>query len=552
MSFYGKKRKKIRAAKDGPYLAEGFTKLNGSQGERLPIDPYVHLCRCTDNLPKVFLQGKEPWIDPNGADPKKIARVIRMCPSGALSYEWGGEYFNAWGGERQITFVKNATLEVRGEVELNDEEGNVPQTCDHYALCRCGGSKNKPFCDGTHWYNGFSDEKEPCRPVKPAKRHMDTIHHMAASGRGINEPMGTETPLPSWDSITIHGAQLHKLPVNEDEEVSLRTVIGPAAAQPLYISMPVYITHMSYGALSAEAKVELARGAENAGAYIFEYVQNEYSLTDKNLQRCDALEIKIGQAVKPGIGGHFPAEKITEDIAAVRKRPQDRDIVTPARYPDITSPEELKTKVDRLRSRSRGRPIGIKIAAGNIEDDLSVILPAGPDSVTIDGKGGATGSVPKMIKDNSSVPTVYAIGRARRFLDKMGAKKVSLVVTGGLRVSSDFVKALALGADAVAIGTAALMAIGCRQYRMCHTGRCPTGITSQDPNLRSRIDIGNASKRLSNFLQVTKNELEIFTRMTGHRTIFELSVEDISCTSYDIACAAGISFSGGGRRGDNT
>ena len=620
-----KKRIKIRAAKDGPYMVEDCSELKGSQGERLSIDPYAHLCRCgksgnkpfcdntheeygfrsakldgrqpdrtdryegkeivifdnrgvcshrghcTDNLPDVFLQGKEPWIDPDGADPKEIARVVRMCPSGALSYEWGGEYFNAWGGKPEITFVKNAPLEVRGEVELTDEEGNVPQTGDHYALCRCGGSKNKPFCDGTHWYNGFSDKKEPCRPVKPAKRHMDTIHHMAASGKGIHEPMGTEIPLPSWDSITIHGAQLHKLPVNEDEEVSLRTVIGPGAARPLSISMPVYITHMSYGALSAEAKIALARGAENAGtaicsgeggilaeeienagAYIFEYVQNEYSVTDENLQRCDALEIKIGQAVKPGIGGHFPAEKITEEIAAVRNRPRDRDIVTSARYPDITSPEELKTKVDWLRSHSRGRPIGIKIAAGNIEDDLAFILPAGLDFITLDGEGGATGSVPKMVKDSSSVPTVYAIGRARRFLDKMGAKKVSLVVTGGLRVSSDFVKALALGADAVAIGTAALMAIGCRQYRMCHTGRCPTGITSQDQNLRSRIDIGNASKGLSNFLQVTKNELEIFTRMTGHRSISELSAEDISCTSYDIACAAGISFSGGGRRGDYT
>lgn len=608
---------KIKAVKNGPYLVEGCAELRGSQGEYVSIDPYVHLCRCgksgdkpfcdntheqygfrsaklagrqpdrtdryegkeitildnrgvcshrghcTDNLPSVFLQGKEPWIDPDGADPEEIIRVIRMCPSGALSYERNGELYNRWRDEPAVRFVKNAPFEVAGEVLLQDEEGSIPDTSDHYALCRCGGSKNKPFCDGTHWYNGFSDEKDHCRPEAPAKHHMDAIHHMAATGEELNEPMGTQLPLPNWDDITVHGAQLGRLPVNEDEDVSLETVIGPKAMKPIVISMPVYITHMSYGALSAEAKTALAKGAKSAGtavcsgeggileaeiasagAYIFEYVQNEYSVTDENLRRCDAVEIKIGQAVKPGIGGHFPAEKITKEIADVRKRPVDRDIVTPARYSDINSPEELQAKVTWLRDRTGGRPVGIKIAAGNIEKDLEVALAAGPDFITIDGKGGATGSVPKFIKDSASVPTIYALCRARRYLDSRGITDVSLIITGGLRVSSDFAKAFALGADAVAIGSAALMAIGCRQYRICNTGRCPTGITSQDPLLRSRIDIEAASARLEKFLLVTKNELETFTRMTGNTRISDLSLDDISAVSYDIARAAGIPFSG--------
>lgn len=608
---------RIRATQDGPYVVEECSELTASQGDAIPIDPYVHLCRCgksrnkpfcdnthveygfrshkiggrqpdrvdryegkqitildnrgvcshrghcTTNLPDVFRGGTEPWIDPDAADPKEIARVIRMCPSGALSYEWQGERFSDWSDTQRLELSKNGPIEVTGTVELHDEEGSSPQTGDHYTLCRCGGSKNKPFCDGTHWYNGFRDEKADVRPTRPAERHMAHIHSMAASAKPVNEPMGTEVPLPSWDAITIHGSQLATLPVNEDEAVTLATVIGPRAKQPLEIELPLYVTHMSYGALSAEAKTALAKGSAAARTamcsgeggilessraasyrYIFEYVQNEYSASEANLRASDAIEIKIGQAVKPGIGGHYPAAKITEEIAAVRNPPAYRDIVTPARYPDIRDAATLRAKVDRLREISAGRPIGIKIAAGNIEVDLEIALAAGPDFITVDGKGGATGSVPKLIKDAASVPTIYALVRARNYLDRHGVEGVSLVITGGLRVSSDIAKALALGADAVALGTAALMAVGCRQYRICNTGRCPTGVTSQDPLLRSRIDVDAAGQRLANFFEVTRGELESFTRMTGHRSARELSRDDVSATDVGIARAAGIRFAG--------
>ena len=608
---------RIRATQHGPYVVEECSELTASQGDAIPTDPYVHLCRCgksrnkpfcdntheeygfrsrkldgrqpdrvdryegkqitildnrgvcshrghcTTNLPNVFRRGTEPWIDPDAADPREIARVIRMCPSGALSYEWRGERFSDWSETQRLELSKNGPIEVAGRVELHDEEGSSPQTGDHYTLCRCGGSKNKPFCDGTHWYNGFRDEKADVRPTRPAERHMAHIHSMAATAKPVNEPMGTEVPLPSWDTVTIHGSQLATLPVNEDEAVTLATVIGPRAKQPLEIELPLYVTHMSYGALSAEAKTALAKGSaaaltamcsgeggilESSRAasyrYIFEYVQNEYSASEANLRASDAIEIKIGQAVKPGIGGHYPAAKITEEIAAVRNRPADRDIVTPARYPDIRDTETLRAKVDWLREVSGGRPIGIKVAAGNVEADLEVALAAGPDFITVDGKGGATGSVPKLIKDAASVPTIYALVRARDYFDRHGVDGVSLVVTGGLRVSSDVAKALALGADAVALGTAALMAVGCRQYRICNTGRCPTGVTSQDPLLRSRIDVDAAGRRLANFFEVTRGELESFTRMTGHRSVHELSRNDVSATDVGIARAAGIRFAG--------
>lgn len=607
----------IRALKDGPYAAERFSLLRGSQGEMIRISPYTHLCRCgrsadkplcdnsheiygfktgkltgrqpdkqdiykgkeitirdnrgvcshrghcTDQLPSVFRMGVEPWIDPDGAPLEEIIRVIKMCPSGALSYETMGTAVTDWNDEPNTTLVKNGPLECQGITTFSDEEDSSPETSDHYALCRCGGSKNKPFCDGTHWNNGFTDEKDLSRPAPLSQRYMKEIHAMADNGKSINEPMGTEMPLPRWEEINIHGAQLSTLPINEDEPVDLNTVIGSKSAQPLILSMPIYITHMSFGALSREAKIALAMGSRKAGTaacsgeggvldeerakagkYIFEYVQNEYSVSDETFQSCDAVEIKIGQAVKPGIGGHFPAEKITDEIAAVRGRGKEKDIVTPAKYKDISNPEELKAKVDWLREKTGGKPIGIKLAAGNIEADMEAAVLARPDFITIDGKGGATGSVPKIIKDSASIPTLYALCRARKFLDSRNIKDISLVITGGLRVSSDFAKALALGADAVALGTAALMAIGCQQYRICNTGRCPTGITSQDPLLRARINVETASERLANYLEVVRSELETFTRMTGHSHIAQLSPADVSSSRYDIARAAGIAFSG--------
>ncbi len=205
------------------------------------------------------------------------------------------------------------------------------------------------------------------------------------------------------------------------------------------------------------------------------------------------------QAVKPGIGGHFPSGKITDEIAAIRKRSKDQDIITPARYPDIYDSNSLRKKVKELREMSGNKPVGVKIAAGNIEKDLAVILEAEPDFITIDGRGGATGSVNKFIKDSASVPTIMALARARDYLEQRGVHDISLIITGGLRISTDFVKVIAMGADAVAIGTAALMAIGCEQYRMCNTGRCPTGITTHDPLLRSRINVMESANRLNHY-----------------------------------------------------
>jgi glutamate synthase domain-containing protein 2/rubredoxin len=384
--------------------------------------------------------------------------------------------------------------------------------------------------------------------------YMTDIHQMAETGKSIDEPMRTRKPTFSWDDLLIKGAQLAKLPLNQDENVATETVIGPEAGQPMVIQTPLYITHMSFGALSPEAKTALAKGSAavktamcsgeggilsssiaNAYKYIFEYVPNRYSVTEENLKRVDAIEIKFGQSAKPGMGGHLPGEKVTPEIAEIRGFPPGESITSPAKFDDIHNRAELKQKVDWLREVSSGRPIGVKFAAGNIEADLETALYAKPDFITLDGRAGATGAAPKYVKASTSVPTIFALHRARKFLDEHGAKKVSLIITGGIRVSSDIAKALALGADAVAIGTAALMAIGCQQYKICNTGKCPMGIATQDEELRANLNVDKAARRLENFLKVTTSELISFARLTGNNSIQDMSVADLCTVNSEIS-----------------
>ncbi len=387
----------------------------------------------------------------------------------------------------------------------------------------------------------------------PSCRYMEEIHQMAVTGSSIDAAMGTLRPMPGWDDILILGAQLNPMPLDDDAPVSTATVIGKDAKRPMLLNSPVYISHMSFGALSKEIKTALAKGAAMAGTatcsgeggilpeekeaaykYIFEYIPNKYSVTDENLRTSDAIEIKIGQGSKPGMGGHLPGEKVTEEIAAVRKKTPGQEIQSPSRFPEISSREDLRDMVTMLRERSDGRPIGIKIAAGRIERDLEYCVYAEPDFITIDGRGGATGSSPLMLRESTTVPTVFALYRARKYLDSVHSN-ISLVMTGGLRVSADVAKALAMGADAVAMASAPLIAAGCQQYRICGSGNCPMGIATQDPSLRSRVDIETSAKRVANFLTVTEKELKMFARITGHSSVHDFSVEDLVTINREIA-----------------
>lgn len=419
-------------------------------------------------------------------------------------------------------------------------------------------SEGNPTADGSAAADGKAQPGSLEYPAEFARtddscRYMAEIHQMAVSGKSIIDAMGTRMPMPGWDDILILGAQLNPPPLMEHDEVDTTTVIGKHAKKPMVLKNPVYVSHMSFGALSRETKISLARGTAMAGSamcsgeggilpeemaaadkYIFEYVPNKYSVTPENLKNADAIEIKIGQGTKPGMGGHLPGGKVTPEISRIRNKPLGQDVISPSKFEEIQSKEDLRDLVSQLREASGGRPIGIKIAAGRIERDLEYCVFAEPDFVTIDGRGGATGASPKLVRDATSVPTIYALSRARRYLDQAGAD-IQLVITGGLRVSSDFAKAIAMGADAVAVASAALIAAACQQYRICGSGKCPVGVATQDETLRKRLNEDAAAMRVGNFLNCSLEELKTFARITGHANLHDLCLDDLCTINREIS-----------------
>ena len=449
-----------------------------------------------------------------------------------------------------------------GAVYDEEKEGKPLSQLDACPVCRMPVSNLVPV-EGeapapAKSFGGSLDYDPATARHDSASRYMAEIHEMAVTGKTIGGAMGTRMKVPGWDDVLLLGAQLNPPPLNDDDPVDATTVIGRHAAKPMVLQSPVYISHMSFGALSKEAKVALSKGSalaktamcsgeggilpeekEAAYKYIFEYIPNKYSVTDENLRTSDAIEIKIGQGTKPGMGGHLPGEKVTAEIAAIRGKKQGQDVQSPSKFPELNAKEDLRDMVDMLRRRSGGRPIGIKIAAGNIEQDLEYCVFARPDFITIDGRGGATGSSPLLLREATTVPTLYALSRARKYLDAVGSD-IALVITGGLRVSADFAKALAMGADAVAIASAALIAAACQQYRICGSGKCPVGVATQDPVLRARLKVDAAAQRVANFLNVSLNELKSFARVTGHRSVHGLTLDNLVTTDSDIARYTGI------------
>jgi glutamate synthase domain-containing protein 2 len=390
---------------------------------------------------------------------------------------------------------------------------------------------------------------------------MPAMDHIAAKAKWKIkeiEPMGTLKHVPMFEDILFKAAQLYRTPLLEEDELNLKTIIGKTAKNPLEISMPVYVSHMSFGALSEEAKTALAIGSkkmdvatcsgeggrnqrefDNAGKYIYEVSTPKFTRNEEWIKSASAVEIKIGQAAKPGLGGHLLKEKITPEIAKLRGIPEDEDQISPARNTEINSKQDLKDYVSQLKDITNGKPIGIKFAAGHVEGDLEYALFAEPDFITIDGRGGGTGAAPVFVKDNFAMPAVYAVARARKFLDKHQSE-ISLVMTGGYRTSGDICKTLAMGADAVAVATSAMIAIGCQQYRTCHTGNCPVGIATQKQNLRDRFSVDDSVQRFVNYMSILKMEIEEITRATGKNNIHNLGYDDLITTSMDISAGTGI------------
>lgn len=354
-------------------------------------------------------------------------------------------------------------------------------------------------------------------------------------------------------------------PLADDAPVATRTVIGPGAARPLVLEMPIFVTDMSYGALSPEAKISLARGAELAGTaicsgeggmlpeeqaacsrYLFEIGPGLFGWNAETAAKVQAVHVKAGQAAKTGVGGHLPGAKVTEQIAAVRGLAPGVDVMVPPVSAELASVESLRELAAESRELTGGAPFGIKLSANHLEADLAFALDVGVDYVIVDGRGGGTGGSPALIRDNISIPTIPAIARARRFLDAAGASAVTLVATGGIRMPADMVKALALGADAVALGNSSIQAAGCIGARICHTNNCPSGIATQDPALRARLNVDDAAVRVGRFYTNAASLMCVLARACGYDDLAQFNPADLTSWKRDMADLAGVKWAGSG------
>jgi len=385
-----------------------------------------------------------------------------------------------------------------------------------------------------------------------------TGHH------GVVESMGVpRDDLPTWDDIQILTAQLYNAPLLDADPVGTEVIIGPNAQKPLRLEIPLFVSDMSFGALSEPAKVALARGAELAGTgicsgeggmlpeeqaansrYFYELASARFGFSWDKLATVQAFHFKGGQGAKTGTGGHLPGVKVKGKIAEVRGLEPGQDAISPSRFPDWTEPAQIKEFADEVRDRTGGIPIGYKLSAQHIEKDIDAALEVGVDYIILDGRGGGTGAAPLIFRNNISVPTIPALARARRHLDRMERGDISLVITGGLRKPADFIKAMALGADAIAVSNAAMQAIGCIAMRACHTNNCPVGIASQKPHLASRIIVETSARQLANFFEASVELMQVMARACGHDHLSKFNADDLTTWKREMSEMSGVAFGG--------
>ncbi|OOG23420.1 glutamate synthase [Thioalkalivibrio denitrificans] len=451
----------------------------------------------------------------------------------------------------------------------------TPEEDGEAHLCRCKRTGNPPYCDGSH--AGIDDEDDSNGGeasdsddgfVKATREEptLERIHELARHGLERTGPHGEtvamgvpRAELPRWDDIQILTAQLANRPLPEDAEVGTELVIGPRAKRPLRLDIPLFVSDMSFGSLSREAKLALARGSAEAGTgicsgeggmmpeerdanprYLYELASARFGYEESLLEKIGALHFKGGQAAKTGTGGHLPGRKVTEEIAKVRGLKAGQDAVSPPTFTDLVTPGDFREFADRVRELTDGIPIGFKLSANHIEADIDFALEAGADYIILDGRGGATGAAPRLFRDHISVPTIPALVRARRHLDARGAEGVTLIITGGLRLPEDFIKALALGADGIAIANSAIQAVGCIAARMCHTNQCPSGVATQDPKLRKRLDVEAGAERLARFLTSSVALMQVMARACGHDHLAKFNRNDLAAWKREMRELTGL------------
>ena len=458
------------------------------------------------------------------------------------------EYANDEALPKFSSWVENGEVLVDAD-EINAWADEHPQPFDRDAYLGL-------YADTSH---GTEEEPYTALIQRYAREGLSkTGHHGQVDAMGV-----PRVELPDWDDIQLLTAQLHRPPLLDEEPVGTDAVIGPNAQKPLRLKIPLFVSDMSFGALSEPAKVALARGAELAGTgicsgeggmlpgeqhenscYFYELASARFGFEWEKLALVQAFHFKGGQGAKTGTGGHLPGLKVKGKIAEVRGLNEGEDAISPARFPEWTDPKQIRDFTDEVRDRTGGIPIGYKLSAQHIEKDIDAALEVGVDYIILDGRGGGTGAAPIIFRDNISVPTIPALARARRHLDNSGRRDVTLVITGGLRKPADFIKAMALGADAIAVSNAAMQAIGCIAMRACHTNNCPVGIATQKPHLVSRIVIEKSAHRLKNFFDASVELMQVMARACGHDHLSKFSIDDLTTWQREMADLSGVAYGG--------
>ena len=446
-------------------------------------------------------------------------------------------------------------------------------------LCQCKSTANAPFCDGTHATLGELNAGDPAPVPKfeipvaiatPEEPTVARIHELARDGLsklGHHGEMGSmgvpRKDLPHWDDIQILPAQMARKPLLDNVPVRTSVTIGPRAEKPLRLDIPLFVSDMSYGALSEEAKIALARGAQLAGTgicsgeggmlpeeqaentrYFYELASAKFGWKPELVERVQAFHFKGGQGAKTGTGGHLPGEKVQDKIAEVRGLEPGQSAISPATFIDLHTPADFKKVADEVRERSGGIPIGFKLSANHIEDDIDFALAASADYIILDGRGGGTGAAPLIFRDHISVPTIPALARARRHLNAKSGRDVTLVITGGLRMAEDFAKAMALGADAIALSNSAMQAVGCIAARMCNSNNCPVGVATQKPELRKRLDVQIGAEKLARYFGSSVELMQVLARACGRSSLSDFHHSDITTWKREMADLSGVNFAG--------
>ncbi|MFG1262123.1 FMN-binding glutamate synthase family protein [Xanthobacter aminoxidans] len=412
---------------------------------------------------------------------------------------------------------------------------------------------------------------------------LSEIRRAAATGIYDIRGGGSKRRLPNFDDLLLLGASMTRYPLEGyREKCGTEVTLGTRfAKKPLKLSIPITIAGMSFGSLSAQAKEALGRGASLAGTstttgdggmtpeergqsrhLVYQYLPSRYGMNPDDLRRADAIEIVIGQGAKPGGGGMLLGQKISDRVAQMRNLPKGIDQRSACRHPDWTGADDLEIKIHELREITNWeKPIYLKVGASRPYYDTALAVKSGADVVVLDGMQGGTAATQEVFIEHVGIPLLSAIRPAVQALQDLGMhRKVQLIVSGGIRNGADVAKALALGADAVAIGTAALTALGDNDpqweaeyerlgttagaYDDWHEGKDPAGITTQTPELAARLDPVKAGRRLANYLKVMTLEAQTLARACGKNHLHNLEPEDLVALTIEAAAMARVPLAG--------